>query len=115
MAWPAGNQNAERKRKIDPGANVPMSRDLHVKLTEVEQGPDDMPAKRRRRGFLPAVKVKGRRKGGHDQVLVVRRHVQPFPTLPSQAQNPPKRGPSAEVWGRESPVTRLLGFQFSLL
>ena len=115
MAWPAGNQNAERKRKIDPGANVPMSRDLHVKLTEVEQGPDDRPAKRRRRGFLPAVKVKGRTKGGHDQVLVVRRHVQPFPTLPSQAQNPPKSGPSAEVWGHESPVTRLLGSQFSLL
>lgn len=104
MAWPAGNQNAGRKRKIDLGANVPTSRDLHVKLTGVEQGPDDMPSKRRRRGFLPAAKVKGRRKGERDQVLVGRRHVPPSPTLPSQAQNPPKSGPSAEVWGRESPV-----------
>ena len=80
-----------------------------MKLTEVEWGPDDMPSKRRRRGFLPAAKVKGRRAGGHDQVLVLRRHSQPFPMLPSQAQNPLKSGPGAEVWGRESPVTRLLG------
>ena len=80
-----------------------------MKLTEVEWGPDDMPSKRRRRGFLPAAKVKGRREGGHDRVPVLGRHSQPFPTLPSQAQNPLKSGPSAEVCGRESPVTRLLG------